>query len=245
MCHREFLVAGASPAFSQSCQSWRSDARRVCLLLLRRSLLSVRPSWSPLSSLPELCQLGFGASALLRRPRPGPFSLRLFLRKLGSLELCPSKAISVMRTAVYVLPVSAQLLVLLLAFVVEDQNLGAASLFDDLADHARFGLRTHQSARRRRDGQHVAEFDFTVCAVAPASRPESHRRAPPVLLATSADDRVHNSPPPSRRGGQPGPPGGARLRCRTHTCACCFPAAAFDRKRGADPERARKYGKLN
>src|ERR1700680_4846281 len=58
------------------------------------------------------------------------------------------------------LAMSAQLLVLLLALVMKDQNLGRAALFHHLANYASLGLRFPDLARFPRHCEHVGEFDW-------------------------------------------------------------------------------------
>ena len=92
------------------------------------------------------------------------FSLGFFLGQLGRRELLPVKRDLGDAHGGESLPMSAQLLVLLLALVVEDQNLRAATLLHDFAGHERIrtGLANLPAARRNR--QHVVEFDLAVGA---------------------------------------------------------------------------------
>src|SRR5580658_4771537 len=98
--------------------------------LLRRRFLSVRMRRRRGRLFPRpLRTLHFGVScgfaALVRR-----LHLLLFLGKLRRLKRLPVKSNLGDADRGIVLPVSTQLLVLLLALVVEDQNLVAASLLD-------------------------------------------------------------------------------------------------------------------
>src|SRR5712692_6426159 len=86
---------------------------------------------------------------------------------------------------------STQLLVLLLPFVVEDQDLIAAPLLHDFADDSRFRLWPPDLARLARDRQHIAELNLPVCAVALALHPNHIAGRHPVLLSSGADNRVH------------------------------------------------------
>src|ERR1700722_12383056 len=90
-----------------------------------------------------------------------------------------------------VLPMPAQLLILLLALVMEDQDLLLAALLDNFSGHLRSGFRHANLAGLGRDRQHVAELNFAVAAGALALYSNYVAGRHPVLLATGADDRVH------------------------------------------------------
>src|SRR5580693_5114455 len=125
MCHNSALnpksSAGGPPAVA------RESFPRKLFLLWRGLLLRV--------SLDRLCpSLSFVFFLVLVRGRSLLY-LRLLLRQLGSFEALPIKSNLSNTHRGVGLPVSAQLLVLLLALVVENQNLRAASLFHQLADH--------------------------------------------------------------------------------------------------------------
>src|SRR5579863_9765864 len=89
-----------------------------------------------------------------------------------------------------ILPVSTELLVLLLALVMENQNLCAPALFDNLAGHARTRCWHGYLALAAGNRQHVAEFNLAVC-VSLRFQPNHVSGRHPVLFATGADDRVH------------------------------------------------------
>src|SRR5580693_7597839 len=74
------------------------------------------------------------------RVRRSLLHLGFFLRQLGSLEALPVKSNLGDAHRGIGLPVSTQLLVLLLALVMEDQNLGAATFLDQLPDNPRSRL---------------------------------------------------------------------------------------------------------
>src|SRR5580700_7408856 len=154
---------------------------RLLRCLFRRSLLLGRALMRR-----RFCRWCFGLSLsrfhLLR--------LRFLLGQFRSLEALPAKSdLSNAHRGVR-LTVSAQLLVLLLALVVEHQDLRAAALFDNLADHAPVPLLAHlafvEYGDNRKFHQAVsAGFQFLY------SNYISGRH--PVLLSTGADNRVHTS----------------------------------------------------
>src|SRR4029077_15473257 len=86
--------------------------------------------------------------------------------------------------------VSAQFLVLLLAFVVEDKNLRAAALADDFADDTRIRLVADLTFFAR--NRHHWKLNLTI---GPVQFLDSNHIAGrhPVLLSTGADNRVHTS----------------------------------------------------
>jgi hypothetical protein len=86
---------------------------------------------------------------------------------------------------------SAQLLILLLAFVMEDQNLLLAALLDHVATDKRTGLRFSDLAVASRNRQNIAELNSTVGARTLTLDTNDIAGRNPVLLPTSADDRVH------------------------------------------------------
>src|SRR5581483_6636097 len=89
------------------------------------------------------------------------------------------------------LPVAAQLLVLLLALVVEHEDLIATSLLDNFAYHASFRLRLADLPRFTRHRQHIAKLHLLVAAVALALDFDHIAGRYPVLLSTRANDGVH------------------------------------------------------
>src|SRR5437763_650591 len=102
----------------------------------------------------------------------GGLSLRLGLdflgRQLGRSELLPIVADFRNAQCSESLPMSLQLLVLLLALVMEDQDLFRAAFVHDLGSNgcaAAVGL--HDLPRFRRDGEHVvcAELNFALGAM--------------------------------------------------------------------------------
>src|SRR5579863_1245521 len=131
---------------------------------------------------------GFHLSALSRGCR---LRLGYFLRKLRSGELPAVKSDFGDAYRGKLLTMAAQFFVLLLAFVVEDQDLLFTSLLDDFTYHACSGLRFADLAGFRRNRQHVAEFDLAVGAGALAFHSNHIAGRHPVLFSTGADDRVH------------------------------------------------------
>src|SRR5215471_8658902 len=156
--------------------------------------------------------------------------LFFFLGKLGGLEGLAVEGDLGDADGAEVLAVSAELLVLLFAFVMEDEDLGAASLLDDLAGHARFAAGAHDAARFRRDGEHIAELDLAVGSIY-FFHPDDISRGNLVLLTTCADHRVHKS---SRTlvGRTIRRPSGALAALKLVLLAV-FSAAVSDRERGA------------
>src|SRR5713101_6277982 len=86
---------------------------------------------------------------------------------------------------------SGDLLVLLLALVVEDQNFLAAALVEDFAGHHRSRLWTRNLPLAGRHCQHVRELDLAVCPPSLGFQANHVSGRHSVLLSTSADDRVH------------------------------------------------------
>src|ERR1700723_1831347 len=134
MCHSSSeSSAGVPPAVAgASCP--RS------LFLLRRSLFSCALLRRSLLLGVSLSGFHFSFVLVLVR-RHSLLQLGLLLRQLRSLKALPVKSNLGDADGSVGLPVSAQLLVLLLTFVVENQNLRAASFFYELADDARAFLR--------------------------------------------------------------------------------------------------------
>src|SRR6266699_2585922 len=86
---------------------------------------------------------------------------------------------------------SGDLLVLLLALVVEDQNFLAAALIEDFAGHQRSRLWTRNLPLAGRHCQHVRELDLAVRPSCLGLQADYISGRHSVLLSTSADDRVH------------------------------------------------------
>src|ERR1700757_4679548 len=89
------------------------------------------------------------------------------------------------------LPMPTQLLVLLLAFVMEDEDLRGAAFSDHFADHPGIGL-IADLAFFARNGDH-GELHLPVGAGAQFLHSNYIARRHPVLLPTGADNRVHTS----------------------------------------------------
>src|SRR5580704_2822588 len=123
---------------------------------------------------------------------------------------------------------STQLLVLLLLLVMEDEDLGAASLLDDFARDERFALRPANLARLGGNGHHVIEFDVAIVIIIHFFHPDHIARGDLILLTTSADHRVHKS---SRTLiGQENSSARRRLAPLKITCACCLSLHPVTRK---------------
>jgi hypothetical protein len=118
------------------------------------------------------------------------YLLRLcfFLGKVGGLEALPAKSDFGDADGSEVLTMSTKLLVLLFALVMEDQDLGAASLFDDLADYAGIGLISDLTFFAG-NGDY-GELDLSVGSGELLDANDVSGRYP-VLLSTCADHRVH------------------------------------------------------
>src|SRR5216683_5973745 len=114
----------------------------------------------------------------------------LFFHQLRRFERLPIKCNLGDADCSIVLPVSTELLVLLLALVVEDQYLLAASLLDDLAGYERSRPRRQHAARLGRNRQHVAELDPAILVFL-RFHPDHVARGNTILLSTCADHRVH------------------------------------------------------
>src|SRR5271155_1081793 len=187
MCHKkQFPVA--------SCQSnlARTSQPSVLQLLLLRSRLLCRFLGRSLLLDMSLDGLRFGFVLFLMRCR-GLLYLGLLLRQLGSLEALPVKGDLGNAHCGVRLPVSAQLFVLLLAFVVENQNLRAASLFHEFADHPRSCLRLPDLAFATRHSQYFRELHLAIGARSQLLDSNYIPGRHPVLLAAGADNRVHTS----------------------------------------------------
>src|ERR1700687_3174823 len=124
-------------------------------------------------------------AALVRR-----LHLLLFFHQLRRLERLPIKSNLGDADRRIILPVTTQLLVLLLALVVENQNLLAASLLDDLASYERPRPRRTSRARLGQTRQHVTELDLPVLVFL-CFYPDHVARGDTILLSSCADPRVH------------------------------------------------------
>src|ERR1700691_3557003 len=89
------------------------------------------------------------------------------------------------------LPVAAQLLVLLLALVMENQNFRAAAFLHYLADHASFCQRLAHLAFGARYRQNVGERYLAVGSRGKTFHSNYVSGRHSVLLSTGADHRVH------------------------------------------------------
>src|SRR5437660_8887921 len=116
--------------------------------------------------------------------------LRFLLRQIRSLEALPAKSDLGDAHRRKRLPVSAQLLVLLFALEVENENLCAAALAYDFANNASVSLTADLSFFA--GNRHHWKLNLTV---GPGQFLDSNHIAGrhPVLLSTGADNRVHTS----------------------------------------------------
>src|SRR5579863_9595622 len=117
--------------------------------------------------------------------------LRCLLWKIRSLEALAAKSDFSDPHSGVRLPMPAQFLVLLLALVMENQNLRTAAFFDNRADDPRVRLISDLTffTGDRNDG----EFHLTVRSGSDLLHPNHIARRHPVLLPTGADNRVHTS----------------------------------------------------
>jgi len=90
------------------------------------------------------------------------------------------------------LSVAAQLLVLLFALVVEDQDFFGASLAHNLAGDMRVGLGAGDLALLTGNCQHVAEINLSVGSAGQSLHANYIAGRHPVLLASGANNRVHS-----------------------------------------------------
>ena len=135
-------------------------------------------SWLRLS-LPGLCAFASALGASSTSTGLTFFGFGFFLREVGGGEFLAVVGDLGDADRGVSLAMSAQLLVLLLALVVEDQNFCAAALLHDFAGHQRRWIPGLPIWPLAGDGQHVAKLDLPVGAVALVLQLESHRRAPP------------------------------------------------------------------
>src|SRR5437660_2521415 len=143
-----------------------SESAVLLLLFLRRCLfrcrfLRMRVRHMLLRSFPRPFRRFHFCAAFVFATLVRLLHLYLFLWKFRRLERLSIKSNLGDADRGVVLPVSAQLLILLLALVVEDQDLLAASLLDDLASYKSPGSRRQHAARLGRNRQHVAELDLS------------------------------------------------------------------------------------
>src|SRR5271169_2591224 len=125
--------------------------------------------------------------------RRGLLHLGLLFGQLGSLEALPIKRNLSDAYGGEGLPVSAQFLVLLLAFVMENQNFRAASFFHQFTDDTRARLRLADLAFAARHRQNLGELHLAIGARSQLLHSNHISGRHPVLLAAGADNRVHTS----------------------------------------------------
>src|SRR5260370_21423491 len=158
--------------------------------LFRRRFLRVRMGHVLLSGLPRSRRAVHFVAALVFAALVRLSHLLLFFHQLGRFERLPVKSNLGDADRGVILPVSTQLLVLLLTFVMKDQNFLAPSLLDNLAGYKRARSRSRHAARLGRNRQHVAELDLSV-RVFLRFHPDHVARCDTILLSTCADHRVH------------------------------------------------------
>src|SRR5208337_2474438 len=183
MCHiPSESSAGVPPAVA------RTSCPRS-LFLLRCSLLRCALLRSSLL----LSGLRSRFSFVLFLVRCSLFHLGLLFRQLRSFEALPVKSDLGDAHRGIGLPVSAQFLVLLLALVMENQNLRAAAFFHQFADHPRARLRLADLTFSTRHSQNLRELHLAVSARGQLLHSNHVSGRHPVLFATGADNRVHTS----------------------------------------------------
>src|SRR5215471_10069177 len=175
MRHKKLVLSGQLPVLGANPYQ--------TLLLLRRFLCSLLLRGGFLVCLRLCLGLLFGGRLHL-------FRLRFLLRKIGSLKTLPAERDLGDTDRSKRLPMSPKLLVLLLPFVVEDDDLRAAAFAQDLTDNTRVGLIADLPFFPG-DGDH-GELHLPVSAVDLFHSNHIARRHP-VLLPTGADNRVHTS----------------------------------------------------
>src|ERR1700688_2070878 len=171
------------------------DESAVLLLFLlrclfRRRFLRMRMGHVLLSCLPRPRRAVHFVAALVFASLVRLLLLLLFFHQFRRLERLSIKSNLGDADRGVILPVSTQLLVLLFALVVEDQNFLAASLLDDLASYERPRPRRQHASRLGRNRQHIAELDLAVLVFL-RFHPDHVARGNTILLSTCADHRVH------------------------------------------------------
>src|SRR5205807_491939 len=156
----------------------------LCRRLLPRSFL-----WRSLLLGMSLGSLNFDFVLVLFRC--GLLHLRLLLFQLRGLKALPVKSNLRDAHSAEGLPVPAQLLILLLAFVVENQNLRSAAFFHEFADDPRSRLRLRNLSFATRHSQYLGELHLAISARGQLLHSNHIPGRHPVLLSTSADNRVH------------------------------------------------------
>src|SRR4051812_7435915 len=225
LCAIEFSVAPASHRLSRG-----QVALAISLFLLCSFLGSLLRSGFLLCLRLRVVLLCRSFCYLLR--------LRFFLRQVRSLEALSAESDLRNADGRKCLPVSAKLLVLLFAFVVENQDFCAAAFSYHLANDARVRLVPDLSFFA--GNRHYWKLNLTV---GPVQFLDSNHIAGrhPVLLSTGADNRVHTSASVKCRvkpalngtsenrtlkcipfGRTPGLPAGQLI-----SCACCVPPRRF------------------
>src|SRR5579864_1484711 len=200
MCHNLALSCQPS-AFSEIFEyvilRWLSPPKDICtclnsqrLLLLRSTLFRSRLLRSSRLLLRSRLR-GLGFSLRLRSFFSFLFRFGFFLRKLRRSELLAIESDLSDSHRAERLPMSSQLLVLLLPLVVEDDNFLAAAFAENFAGHQGTRSRTRNLPFAGRDCQHVAKFNLAVLrALRLKAQHIAGRHS--ILFSTCADHRVHS-----------------------------------------------------
>src|SRR5258708_3317182 len=162
----------------------------------RRLFLLLRRGFLPRSFLGRSLLLGMSLGSLnfdfvLVLFRRGLLHLRLLLFQLRSLKTLPVKRNLRDAHSAERLPVPAQLLILLLALVVETQNLRSAAFFHEFADDPRSRLRPRNLSFATRHSQYLGKLHLAIGASGQLLHSNHIPGRHPVLFAAGADNRVH------------------------------------------------------
>src|SRR5207248_8076385 len=169
----------------------------ILLSLFRRRLgcgLVLRPGFLVLSGGVMRRRLGFVLGLERRRGLlclGGPGLLRF--RLVGGLEMLAVEGDLGDAHRGERLAMSSELLILLLALVVEDQHFIGAAFFDHAAGYASFAAGAGDLAIASAHGQHVIESDGAAGGrrLLGFLHTNNVARRNPILFPASADDRVH------------------------------------------------------
>src|SRR6266567_3960473 len=119
------------------------------------------------------------------------FRLHFFFRKLGSGEFLTVKSDLGYPHRGKRLPMSRNLLVLLLFLVVKNQDLLGSAFVQDFSRDQR-ALCPRNLSVARRHSQHITKFDLAVLFTALGFQANHIPGCDPILLSTGANDRVHS-----------------------------------------------------
>src|SRR5260370_5330583 len=167
----------------------RASRPRRLFLLLRRGFLPRGFLGSGLLLGMSLGSLNFDFVLVLFRC--GLLHLRLLLFQLRGLKALPVKSNLRDAHSAERLPVPAQLLILLLALVVENQNLRSAAFFHEFADDPRSRFWLSDLTFSTRHSQYLRELHLAIGACGQLLHSNHIPGRHPVLLPAGADNRVH------------------------------------------------------